>query len=338
MTATAVLEPPTNGKAQDADTQAIFQEKFLQIDLDVRRPTFSTKLTRRRLERYKLAVTTAIDDKQVDKPAELQINKVIDLLTDKQRKTIAHAYTVVAQFVDNPTMTLPSKIRGLRVLPLSRRDDFFKLWPTIEERFEAQLEKFFAIYEEEVVGRNRAILLPTLGPGLFAEIAAEHLPPLPKLRAKFSVRVVPGMFNYEDARDAKEAVEFLAKSVRDQTAEALASLDDKLKLGGAKKLTPETLNEVKAALGMLKAFSDLGDRKLLKEAEQLEAALAEVTAACAASKAAGSATTLTAIIKSKAGTLSEVVDSVAQAVRSRRGMDETLARFGAAPRMLGKFV
>ena len=54
-------------------------------------------------------------------------------------------------------------------------------------------------------------------------------------------------------------------------ADAL-TIEGRVKLTGkdAKKLTADTLNELKNALTMIGAFADLGDKKLLHEAKALE--------------------------------------------------------------------
>ena len=336
---TATLDPPaTNGKPHTdtatKDTQSIFAEKFLQVSLTPHRPELSVKLTPQRLERHQVKLTTAIDDATVDTASQESLENQIQLLEKSERNMLNEAYKKVKDFFEDPAMTLPyPAIKGLRVLPLSRRELFFDTWPAVQTRFEADLEGFFTIYPA-IQLRNRDKWLPKLGNAFWSEIERRHLPPLHRFRDKFSVQVVKGTFTHEDMKDAVEAVELLAKSVRTQLQEALDKL--RLSLCDGKKLSLATLNELRSALTAVRSFADLSDTKMIKESDQLEKVLDNVTKDVEDKYKPTGAVTMTAILRGHASTITQAMDSVLSAVSDRRGVDSVMARFGAAPRLIGR--
>lgn len=317
-----------------AEVQSAFYSKFILLALERRRPGFSTKLTRKVVvESKSIDVSTRIDGAAISDKAEKMVAKQVMLLPEAAGNLLNAAYGKVDQFVANPDLTQPFRIKGLRILPIARRDAFFGGWPAIRDGFREDVERFFSIYEADVVAPAREYWLPILGEPLFDKLIGPHLPPLAQLRGKFGVRVVPGVFNYEDAADAADALQELADDVRDQLESALSDLAEKLR-GGA-RLSVDSLNEMKRALGAARSFSDVVDPALLAQVRSMERKLDRVTVDVEA-RARTNGLTMTKIIRGSSSVLNEAIASMTAAVRRKDGVAEAMARFGASPRVIRK--
>jgi hypothetical protein len=325
MSAT-VAEPET------PTLQENLYSKFILIDLECRRPSFVTKLTRKSVAENKtLEVQTQIDGSTISDEAEKMVDKQVNLLSVPIRKLFNTAYGRVKQFVEDPELTQPFVISGLRVLPISRRDDLFGNWPAIRTRFQDDLELFFDRYEADVVQPAHDYWSPILGAALYNKLIRPHLPPLQALRAKCGVKLVPGIFNYEDAEDAQEALEDLARNIRDQLSAAIADLARKLQDNS--RLSADSLNDMRKALAAARAFADVVDPKLLAHVRVMERQISTLQNEAMA-YVGKDGLTMTKIIKSGAGTLNKAISSLSTALADPGGLTESMARFGAAPRKI----
>lgn len=327
--------PDAKADLAEAEVQSALYSKFILLDLECRRPSFTTKLTRKGVaETSALEVETRIDGEAISKDAEKMVDKQVNLLSESARNLLNKAYGKVHKFVENPELTQPFRIKGLRILPIAKRDEFFGAWPAIRDGFADDVERFFSIYEADVVAPAKEYWTPILGEKLYQKlIGGPHLQPLERLRGKFGVRVVPGVFNYEDAEDAADALQELAGSIRSQIEAALVDLAAKLKSGA--RLSVDSLNEMKRALGAARSFSDVVDPALLTQVRSMERRLDRVTVDVEA-RANTNGLTMTSIIKGSSAVLNEAISAMTEVVRRKDGIAETMARFGAAPRVIRK--
>lgn len=309
-----------------------FREAFHQYVVRRSRPSFATKFTQARLKRAGVEANVHIGDAEFssNEAVERRVDTSARLLPDALHRRLNAAYGRVSAYVADPRFSRPHpSIPGVHLVPASRADAFLGGWAAVKERFDADLEEFFAVYDASYVEPVRAYWSRELPPDLFKVAIQPHIPPLAEVRRKMGVRLIPCVIDYQEARDAADAITDLAAGIRDDLEGALEAAREKLR--SAKVLTADSFNDLRKALTTARAFADVLDPDLLARVRALDDRVADAAAAAADAPALGA--TATSLIRDRASLLSKAIRDVADAVQTGDG-DAVLQRFALSPRKI----
>ena len=258
---------------------------------------------------------TRVEDDEIDQRAIL--------LSRKTHRMITRAFAVVKNFVDAETK--PFAVEPLRVLPAARRDAFFSELPAVLGAFREQRAAFLNQYAEErpgmlqrwkdLCGNDKHL--------------ARRLPPADDLEGRIDARVMVVGMNFEDANDAAEAIKELTGSLRGKLASAMETISGRLSSGD--RLSDRTFTELRNAIRLIQGFSDVCDSSLNRKVGKLST---ELESTIAALGSAPGGVSMTSIVKQNASTLKAAIDQAMDACKDPKGLRESLAKFGAAPRRL----